>query len=101
LQESALVIAKLLIPRIFERITTHETRLLIAKASSMNIYTEGEDIVLENNQIGILLEGLLKVENQNNVVSPGVLLPSNIDLELLGLQPSGSVHFHRLSSVFF
>lgn len=87
-QESALVVAKLLIPRIFERITTHETRLLIAKGSTMKIYTKGEDIALEHNQIGILLEGLLKAENQNNIVSPGVLLPSNMDLELLGLQSS-------------
>uniref|UniRef100_A0ACD5Z7M5 Uncharacterized protein n=1 Tax=Avena sativa TaxID=4498 RepID=A0ACD5Z7M5_AVESA len=88
-QESALVVAKLLIPRVFERITTHETRLLIAKGSTMNLYTEGEDIALEHNQIGILLEGLVKAENQSNIVSPGVVLPSNIDLELLGLQPSG------------
>ncbi|CAM0909401.1 unnamed protein product [Alopecurus aequalis] len=87
-QESALVVAKLLIPRIFERITTHETRLIIAKGSTMNTYTEGEDIVLEHDQIGILLEGLLKAENQNNITSPGVLLPSNMDLELLGLQSS-------------
>uniref|UniRef100_A0ACD6ABR4 Uncharacterized protein n=1 Tax=Avena sativa TaxID=4498 RepID=A0ACD6ABR4_AVESA len=66
-QESALVVAKLLIPRVFERITTHETRLVIAKGSTMSFYTEGEDIVLEHNQIGILLEGLAKAKHRPGV----------------------------------
>ena len=30
----------------------------------------------------------MKAENQNNIVPPGVLLPSSMDLELLGLQSS-------------
>lgn len=72
--------------------TMHETRLLVTTGSIMNLYTKGEDIILEHNYIGILLEGTLKAENQNNIVPPGVLLPSNLDLELLGLESSGSVH---------
>jgi hypothetical protein len=43
----------------------------------------------------------LKAENQKNIVPPGVLLLLDMDLELLGLQTSGFVHFHRLSSDFF
>ncbi|XP_048554926.1 uncharacterized protein LOC125535899 [Triticum urartu] len=68
--------------------TMQETRLLVSTGSTMNLYTKGEDIILEHNYIGIILEGTLKAENQNNIVPPGVLLPSSMDLELLGLQSS-------------
>ncbi|KAM3383709.1 hypothetical protein ACQJBY_008405 [Aegilops geniculata] len=97
-QESAAVIAKLLIPRVFERMTLQETRLLVSTGSTMNLYTKGEDIILEHNYIGILLEGTLKAENQNNIVPPGVLLPSSMDLELLGLQSSDMNHMDSCSA---
>ncbi|XP_020172495.1 sodium/hydrogen exchanger 8 isoform X3 [Aegilops tauschii subsp. strangulata] len=97
-QESAAVIAKLLIPRVFERMTMQETRLLVSTGSAMNLYTKGEDIILEHNYIGILLEGTLKAENQNNIVPPGVLLPSSMDLELLGLQSSEMNHMDSCSA---
>jgi hypothetical protein len=48
----------------------------------------------------MLLEKTFKAENQNNIIHPGVLLLPNMDLEFLGLRPSDSVHFHRLSSDF-
>ncbi|CAN6317341.1 unnamed protein product [Urochloa humidicola] len=78
-QESALVIARLFIPGIFEKLTMHEMRLLIAETSRVNgIYNVGEDIILEHNYVGILLEGNLRTKDQNMIASPGVLLPSNI-----------------------
>ncbi|KAE8796167.1 Sodium/hydrogen exchanger 7 [Hordeum vulgare] len=93
-QESAAVIAKLLIPRVFERMTMHETRLLIVTiGSTMNLSTKGEEIILQHNHIGILLEGTLKAENQNNIVPPGVLQPSNMDLELFGLPQSSAINY--------
>ncbi|XBI03191.1 hypothetical protein VPH35_131638 [Triticum aestivum] len=96
-QESAAVIAKLLIPRVFERMTMQETRLLVSTGSTMNLYTKGEDIMLEHNYVGILLEGTLKAENQNSIVPPGVLVPSNMDLELLGLESSA---MNRMDSCY-
>ncbi|XP_037463165.1 sodium/hydrogen exchanger 7-like isoform X3 [Triticum dicoccoides] len=96
-QESAAVIAKLLIPRVFEKMTMQETRLLVSTGSTMNLYTKGEDIMLEHNYIGILLEGTLKAENQNSILPPGVLLPSNMDLELLGLESSA---MNRMDSCY-
>nr|AGB06353.1 plasmalemma Na+/H+ antiporter [Indosasa sinica] len=91
-QESALVAASLLLPQIFENMAMHEIRILIAERSTMKIYIKGEDIALEQNCIGILLEGFLKTDNQNLIAPPGVLLPSNTDLNLFGLQSSAMNH---------
>jgi len=67
----------------------HEIRVLVAERSTMNIYIKGEDIEIEQNYIGILLEGFLKTRNQNLITPPVVLLPSNADLSLFGLESSG------------
>lgn len=88
-QESALVIARLLLPQIFEKMAMHEIRVLVAERSTMNIYIKGEEIELEQNYIGILLEGFLRTKNLNLITPPGVLLPSNTDLSLFGLESSG------------
>jgi len=66
----------------------HEIRVLVAERSTMNIYIKGEDIEIEQNYIGILLEGFLKTRNQNLITPPVVLLPSNADLSLFGLESS-------------
>jgi len=88
-QESALVIARLLLPQIFEKMAMHEIRVLVAERSTMNIYIKGEDIEIDQNHIGILLEGFLKTRNQNLITPPAVLLPSNADLSIFGLESSG------------
>ncbi|OEL26077.1 Sodium/hydrogen exchanger 7 [Dichanthelium oligosanthes] len=91
-QESALVITRLLLPQIFEKMAMHEIRVLVAERSTMNIYIKGKDIELEQNCIGNLLEGSLETKNQNLIMSPGVLLPSNTDLSLIGLDYSAVNH---------
>ncbi|KAG8092779.1 hypothetical protein GUJ93_ZPchr0012g20684 [Zizania palustris] len=92
-QESALVVARLLLPMMFEKMATPELRVLITERSTVNIYIKGEDIELEQNYIGILLEGFLKTKNQNLITPPGLLLPSNTDLNLFGLESSA---MHRV-----
>jgi CRP-like cAMP-binding protein len=87
-QESALVVARLLLPMMFEKMATHELRVLITERSTMNIYIKGEEIELEQNFIGILLEGFLKTKNQTLITPPGLLLPPNADLNLFGLESS-------------
>ncbi|EMS63349.1 Sodium/hydrogen exchanger 7 [Triticum urartu] len=87
-QESALVIARILLPQIFEKMAIREMRVLISERSSMNVYIKGEAIELGHNYIGILLEGFLKTENRTLITAPAVLLPSNTDLNLFGLQSS-------------
>jgi hypothetical protein len=67
----------------------HEIRVLIAERSTVNVYIKGEDIEVEHNYIGILLEGFLKTKSQNLLTPPAVLLPSNTDLTLFGLESSG------------
>jgi branched-subunit amino acid aminotransferase/4-amino-4-deoxychorismate lyase len=47
----------------------HEIRVLVAERSTMNIY--------------------IKTRNQNLITPPAVLLPSNADLSLFGLESSG------------
>uniref|UniRef100_A0A0D9Y1X9 Cyclic nucleotide-binding domain-containing protein n=1 Tax=Leersia perrieri TaxID=77586 RepID=A0A0D9Y1X9_9ORYZ len=91
-QESALVIARLLLPMMFEKMATHELRVLITERSTMNIYIKGEEIELEQNYIGILLEGFLKTRNQTLITPPGLLLPPNADLNSFGLESSAINH---------
>ena len=100
LQESALVIARIFLPQIFEKMAMREMRVLISERSTMNIYIKGEDIELGHNYVCILLEGFLKT-NQTLITPPAVLLPSNTDLNVFGLQSSGSVHFHRSNIIYF
>ncbi|VAH71056.1 unnamed protein product [Triticum turgidum subsp. durum] len=87
-QESALVIARILLPQIFEKMAMREMRVLISERSTTNVYIKGEEIELRHNYIGILLEGFLKTENRTLITPPAVLLPSNTDLNLFGLQSS-------------
>ncbi|CAM0908979.1 unnamed protein product [Alopecurus aequalis] len=91
-QESALVIARIFLPQIFEKMAMREMRVLISERSTMNIYIKGEDFELGYNYVGILLEGFLKTENQNLITPPAVLLPSNTDLNIFGLQSSAMNH---------
>nr|QOI16611.1 Na+/H+ antiporter [Zea mays] len=94
-QESALVLARLLVPHRFEKMGMHEMRVLVAERSTMNIYIKGEDLEVEQNCIGILLEGFLKTENLTLITPPALLLPWNADLSLFGLESSDYCHTAR------
>jgi hypothetical protein len=89
LQESALVIARLLLPQIFEKMPMHEIRVLITERSTISVYIRGETIEIEQNHVGILLEGYLRSEDKNLIKPPGVLLPSNSDWSSFGLESTG------------
>lgn len=89
LQESALVIARLLLPQIFEKMSIHEIRVLINEKSTINVYIRGEDIEIEQNHVGILLEGYLRSKDRNLIKPPGILLPANSDWSSFGLESSG------------
>lgn len=74
-QESALVIAKLIIPQQFETVTMHEVRALMVEGSRMRTYIRGEVIEVEVSKTGILLEGFVKQEGKNEVIgAPAGLL---------------------------
>nr|AEV89922.1 plasma membrane Na+/H+ antiporter [Aeluropus littoralis] len=91
-QESALVIARLLLPQIFEKMSMHEIRVLIAERSTINVYIRGEDIRIEQNHVGILLEGYLRSKDKNLIKPPGILLPANSDWSSFGLESSAVNH---------
>ncbi|BBN12428.1 Na+:H+ antiporter [Marchantia polymorpha subsp. ruderalis] len=74
-QESALVVAKIVLPQQFEAITMQELRALIAEGSNLCTYIRGETIELEIGRIGILLEGFIKQEGKDDVIgAPAGLL---------------------------
>ncbi|XVE85547.1 hypothetical protein DITRI_Ditri17bG0099000 [Diplodiscus trichospermus] len=77
-QESAIVLAKLLVPQIFEKIALQDLRGLATERSLMKIYIRGETIEVPHQSIGFLLEGFIKPFNAQDelITSPAVLLPS-------------------------
>jgi hypothetical protein len=90
LQESAIVLAKLLLPQIFEKMAMHDLRALVAERSIMNLYVRGETIEIPYHSIGFLLEGFMKTQGAEELIlSPATLLPSHGSLSFQSLESSG------------
>ncbi|RZC64166.1 hypothetical protein C5167_025922 [Papaver somniferum] len=90
-KESAVAIAKILLPQIFEKMAMQELRSIVAERSEMNIFLRGEIIEIPPHSIGFLFEGFVRIQTnpEELVASPGVLLPSYGDLSFLNLETSG------------
>ncbi|KAI3908255.1 hypothetical protein MKX01_027277 [Papaver californicum] len=91
-QESVVVIAKLLLPQVFEKMVLQDLRSLVMERSGMNIYMRGDIIEIPPRSIGFLLEGFVTTitDQEEMITSPGVLLPIYGDLSFLSLETSGS-----------
>uniref|UniRef100_A0A2P2LR88 SOS1 n=1 Tax=Rhizophora mucronata TaxID=61149 RepID=A0A2P2LR88_RHIMU len=78
-QESAIILAKLLLPLVFEPMAMQELRALMAERSTMTIYITGEIIEVPQHSIGFLLEGFIKAHGfQNELITPpAALFPSH------------------------
>ncbi|KAI7727774.1 hypothetical protein M8C21_018405, partial [Ambrosia artemisiifolia] len=77
-QESSIILSKLLIPQIFEKMSMQEARTFVAENSTMTTYIAGETIELADNVVGLLLDGVLKpLGSLEPVTAPAALLPSN------------------------
>ena len=64
-------------------------RALVAERSVMTVYIRGETIEIPHHSIGILLEGYVKVQGlQELVTSPAALLPSHGSLSFRSLESS-------------
>ncbi|XP_026389894.1 sodium/hydrogen exchanger 8-like isoform X2 [Papaver somniferum] len=89
-KESAVAIAKILLPQIFEKMAMQELRSIVAERSEMNIFLRGEIIEIPPHSIGFLFEGFVRIQTnpEELVASPGVLLPSYGDLSFLNLETS-------------
>ncbi|KAF8037895.1 hypothetical protein BT93_B0666 [Corymbia citriodora subsp. variegata] len=76
-QESAIILAKLLLPQVFEKMAMQELRALVAERSEMTTYIRGETIELSQHSIGFLLEGFIKTQGVEGelVTSPAALWP--------------------------
>ncbi|MCL7028425.1 hypothetical protein MKW94_017369 [Papaver nudicaule] len=91
-QESVLVIAKILLPQVFEKMDMQDLRSLVAERSDMSIYARGDILEIPPHSIAFLLEGFVTTisEQEQMITSPGVLSPVCGDLSFLGLETSGS-----------
>ncbi|KAL8249031.1 hypothetical protein R6Q59_005899 [Mikania micrantha] len=97
-QESSIVLSKLLVPQIFEKMTMHDLRTLVAERSTMSIYIDGESFELPQNMIGFLLEGFVKTQVPLELITaPAALFPSYGDRSFLG--SDGSFCHHASSYI--
>ena len=103
LQESAIVLVKVLLPQIFEKMEMQDLRALVAERSIMKPYLRGETIDIPHHSIGFLLEGFIKTQGVEELItSPAALLPAHGSLSFQNLETSGMKRRdHLLSSCFF
>ncbi|KAL0446673.1 UNVERIFIED_CONTAM: Sodium/hydrogen exchanger 7 [Sesamum latifolium] len=76
-RESVIILAKLMLPHIFEKMAMQDIRTLIAERSTMNIYIRGESFELLHHSVGLLLEGFIKVQGgqEELLTAPAAILP--------------------------
>jgi NhaP-type Na+/H+ or K+/H+ antiporter len=82
-KESVLILAKLLLPEVFEKMSMQDLRVLVAERSMMSIYVRGETIEVPHHFICFLLEGFVKTSEGTNglITSPAALFPASVDLQ--------------------
>ncbi|GKU97567.1 hypothetical protein SLEP1_g10703 [Rubroshorea leprosula] len=76
-QESAIVLAKLLLPQVFEKMAMQDLRALVTERSVMKTYISRESMEVPPQYVGFLLEGFVKPHGvqEELIASPAVLLP--------------------------
>nr|AVA17725.1 SOS1-like protein 1 [Populus davidiana] len=103
-QESAIVIAKLLLPQVFEKLPMQELRALVAERSVMTTYIRGETIEIPHHSIGFLLEGFIKAHGFQDelIASPAVLLPpqGNQSFQKIGITGAQAASFSHQGSQY-
>ncbi|XP_052204613.1 sodium/hydrogen exchanger 7 isoform X5 [Diospyros lotus] len=90
-KESAIILAKFMLPQIFEKMTMQDLRALVAERSIMTIHIRGEIVEVPYHSVAFLLEGFVKTQGvkEELITSPAALLPSCGDLNFLGSETSG------------
>ncbi|XP_044489713.1 sodium/hydrogen exchanger 8 isoform X2 [Mangifera indica] len=91
-QESAIILARLLLPQIFEKLTLQDLRALVVERSSMATYISGEIIEIPYRSIGFLLEGFINTDGvqEELISSPAALFPSQEIQSFLSVETSGN-----------
>lgn len=102
LQESAIVLSKLLLPQIFEKMATQELRALVAERSEMTIYLRGETFEIRPHCIGFLLEGFINAQGgqEELITSPAALQPSHGNFSFQSAEASGNKILWSITSYF-
>ncbi|XP_074309066.1 sodium/hydrogen exchanger 7 isoform X2 [Silene latifolia] len=90
-KESVIVLAKILLPQIFENMSMQDMRKLLAEWSTMNTYVRDETIEVPGHSIGLLLEGYIKSHSLvgDLIASPAVLWPAKGNSSFLSQDGSG------------
>ncbi|KAL6566292.1 Son of sevenless 1 [Orobanche gracilis] len=97
-RESVIVLAKLMLPHTFEKMSIPDFRTLIAERSTMNIYIRGESFEILHHYVGFLLEGFIKIQGgrEGMLTAPATILPcvdqSFRQSETVGSKAESSVH---------
>ncbi|CAI9096868.1 OLC1v1033109C1 [Oldenlandia corymbosa var. corymbosa] len=91
-RESTIILFKILLPQVFEKLTMQELRALIAERSSMSIYIRGETFEIPQHSVGFLLEGFVKCQGlqEELLTSPAVLCHTHVDSSLRRSETSGA-----------
>ncbi|XP_057962922.1 sodium/hydrogen exchanger 8 [Malania oleifera] len=89
-QESVIILAKLLLPQIFEEMAMQDLRALV-EGSVMTMYIRGETIEIPHHSIGILLEGYVKAQgvSEELITSPASLFPTCENQSFQSLETPG------------
>lgn len=95
-QESAIILAKLLLPQVFEKMEMQDLRALVAERSIMTLYISRESIEVPYHSIGILLEGFIKTQGiqEELITSPAALLPLHKYQSFQNLETTGNFYAH-------
>lgn len=90
-KESVIVLAKILLPQIFEKMSMQDLRVLISESSTMNTYLSGESVEVPSHSIGLLLEGFIKSHfpMEEIIAPPAVLWPGKGNLSCMSHEGSG------------
>lgn len=92
MQESSIVLAKLLFPQVFEKMEMRDLRVLVVERSVMTTYIAGETIEIPRHSIGLLLEGFIKSHGiqEELITSPAVLFSSHGNQSFHNMENSGN-----------
>lgn len=90
-KESVIVLAKVLLPRVYENMSMQDMRMLTAERSTLNTYLRGENIEVPPHSIGFLLEGFIKSHSlvEELITSPAALWPAQGNSSFLCQDGSG------------
>nr|ACN66494.1 salt overly sensitive 1B [Chenopodium quinoa] len=90
-KESVIVLAKVLLPRVFENMSMQDMRKLTAERSTLNTYLRGETIEVPSHSIGFLLEGFIKSHSlvEELITSPAALWPAQGNSSFLSQEGFG------------